>query len=69
MNISKVNDKYNSTVYARVGKKAWIAEEMLAEITVGDINQELSDTGLYCQDQYRAVGAKSWACKAYVKNI
>jgi len=69
MNISKVNDKYNSTVYARVGKKVWIAEEMLAEITVGDINQELSDTGLYCQDQYKAVGAKSWACKAYVKNI
>ena len=69
MNISKVNDKYNSTVFARVGKKVWIAEEMLVELTVGDINQELVNTGLYCQDQYRAVGAKSWACKAYVKNI
>jgi hypothetical protein len=69
MNISKVGDNHNSTVFARTGKKVWIAEEMLVEITVGDINQELMNTGLYSQEQYKAVGAKSWASMAYVKNI
>jgi hypothetical protein len=56
------------TVYARVGKKIWIEEDMLAEITVGDINQDLSKTALYNQYQYQAVNAKTWACKAYVMN-
>jgi hypothetical protein len=41
---------------------------MLAEMTVGDINQDLSNTALYNQYQYQAVNAKTWACKAYVMN-
>ena len=56
------------TVFARNGKKIWIAEEMLAEFTVGDINQDLYKTALYNQYQYNAVNAKTWADKAYVMN-
>lgn len=57
------------TVYARTGKKVWITEQLLCELTVGDINgNDLVGTALYCQYQYRAVGAKTWACKAYVMN-
>jgi len=37
-------------------------------VTVGDINQDLSKTALYNQNQYQAVNAKFWACKAYVMN-
>jgi hypothetical protein len=55
-------------VYARVGKKVWIAKDMLSQLEVGDINQSLSDTALYSQEQYKAVNAKSWASKAYVMN-
>ena len=55
-------------VYARTGKKVWIEENMLAEMTVGDINQSLTNTALYSQAQYNAVNAKSWASKAYVMN-
>jgi hypothetical protein len=40
----------------------------LSEVTVGDINQDLSNTALYCQGQYQAVNAKTWADKAYVMN-
>jgi len=70
MNISKMSDTmtHNSTVYARVGKKVWAAEELLVEMTVADINQDLYNTGLYSQAQYAAVGSKTWASKAYVKN-
>ena len=60
--------EYEFTVYARSGKKVWIEEDMLAEITVGDINQDLSKTSLYNQFQYQAVNAKTWADKAYVMN-
>jgi hypothetical protein len=56
------------TVYARTGKKVWIEENMLAEITVGDINQDLYNTALYNQFQYQAVNAKTWGSKAYVMN-
>ena len=55
-------------VYARTGKKVWIEEEMLAQMTVGDINQDLHNTALYNQYQYQAVNAKTWADKAYVMN-
>ena len=55
-------------VYARAGKKVWIEEDMLAQITVGDINQDLSNTALYNQHQYLTVNAKTWADKAYVMN-
>ena len=56
------------TVFARSGKKIWIAEAMLADFTVGDINQDLSNTALYNQFQYQSVNAKTWADKAYVMN-
>ena len=56
------------TVYARSGKKVWASEEFLAEVEVGDINQDLHNTALYDQHQYNAVKAKSWASKAYVMN-
>jgi hypothetical protein len=60
--------EHNITVFARSGKKVWIAEGMLEEITVGDINQLLFNTALYNQFQYQAVNAKTWADKAYVMN-
>jgi len=60
--------EYEFTVYARSGKKVWIEEDMLAEITVGDINQDLYKTALYNQFQYQSVNAKTWADKAYVMN-
>jgi hypothetical protein len=56
------------TVYARTGKKVWIVKDMLKELTVGDINQSLSDTSLYSQEQYKAVNARSWVSKAYMMN-
>ena len=60
--------EHDFTVYARTGKKVWIDENMLAEMTVGDINQDLHNTALYNQTQYQAVNAKTWADKAYVMN-
>ena len=55
-------------VYARVGKKIFAVKQLLADMTVGDINQDLSNTALYSQAQYKAVNAKTWADKAFVKN-
>ena len=55
-------------VYARAGKKVWIEEDLLRELEVGDINQSLTNTALYSQEQYNIVNAKSWASKAYVMN-
>ncbi len=63
-----LNGGHPITVYARNGKKVWASECFLSEVTVGDINQDLSNTALYCQGQYQAVNAKSWASKAYVMN-
>ena len=63
-----LNGGYPITVYARAGKKVWASECFLSEVTVGDINQDLSNTALYCQGQYQAVNAKTWADKAYVMN-
>lgn len=68
--IKSINNvgEFDFTVYARNGKKVWASEEFLAEVEVGDINQALSETALYSQEQYSAVNAKSWAAKAYVMN-
>ena len=55
-------------VYARTGSKVWISKDMLKDLTVGDINQSLSDTSLYSQEQYKAVNAKNWTSMAYVMN-
>ena len=59
---------YEFTIFARAGKKIWIEEDMLATMTVGDINQDLSKTALYNQFQYQSVNAKTWADKVYVMN-
>jgi hypothetical protein len=61
--------EHDFMVYARKGKKVWIEEDMLAQLTVGDINQELGNTALYNYKQYSAVNAKTWADKAYVMNV
>jgi hypothetical protein len=37
------------------------------DMEVGDINQNWSNTNLYSQTQYTAVGARTWADKAFVK--
>jgi len=58
------------TVFARSGKTIKLADvALLADLKVGDINQDWTNTTLYNQYQYAAVGSKTWACKAYVKNI
>lgn len=59
---------YPITVYARVGKKIFASTCFLSEVEVGDINQDLYNTALYCPNQYKAVNAKTWADKAYVVN-
>ena len=63
-----LNGGHPITVYARAGKKVWASECFLSEVTVGDINQDLTNTALYDQHQYQAVKAKTWASKAYVMN-
>lgn len=69
-NISYVTkeDGYTFPVYARQGRKVWASKELLAEVTVGDINQDMSNTDLYSMDQYNLVNAKTWADKAFVQN-
>jgi len=58
------------TVFARTGNKVKLIDnELLASLEVGDINQDWSNTNLCNQNQYKAVNAKFWACKAFVKNI
>lgn len=57
------------TVFARVGKKIHLIDQtILANLTVGTINQYWYNTNLYSQVQYSVVGAKTWADKAYVLN-
>lgn len=57
------------TVFARQGKKIHLVDEViLADLTVGTINSLFYNTELYNQRQYQAVGATTWASKAYVKN-
>ena len=72
LNISFMNQNvnHNFTIYARQGKKVWIAPELAKDITVGDINdgKVMSGTSLYSQDQYQAVNAKTWASKVFIQN-
>lgn len=57
------------TVFARNGKKIILIDEaILTDLTVSTINQFWVNTELYNQSQYSAVGAKTWADKAYVDN-
>jgi hypothetical protein len=56
------------TVFARTGKKIhMVDEEILKTLDVGTINQLWYNTALYSQEQYAAVGAKTWADLAYVR--
>ena len=57
------------TVFARTGNKVKVADdELLADMNIGDINQDWSRSNLYNIAQYQLVGAKTWADKAFVKN-
>jgi len=57
------------TVFARTGNKVKVADnELLADMNVGDINQDWSSSNLYNHIQYQVVSAKTWADKAFVKN-
>ena len=58
---------YYLTVFARKGNKIVLIDNtILGNLTVGTINQLYSNTNLYNQTQYSAVGAKTWADRAYV---
>lgn len=57
------------TVFAKVGKKIPVIDQaILADLTVGTVNSFWLNTALYSQHQYTAVGAKTWASKAFVMN-
>ena len=57
------------TVFARVGNKIKLIDDsLLADLKIGDINQDWSNTNLYNQNQYQAVGAKTWADNAFITN-
>lgn len=58
---------YYLTVFARKGNKIVLIDEtILGHLTVGTINLLFLNTNLYNQEQYKAVGAKTWADRAYV---
>jgi hypothetical protein len=55
------------TVFARKGNKIVLIDEVImAHLTVGTINQYYTNTNLYSQAQYSAVGARTWADRAFV---
>jgi hypothetical protein len=57
------------TIFARVGKKIHLCDQtILRDLTVGTINGLYYNTDFYSQSQYAAVGATSWASKAFVEN-
>jgi hypothetical protein len=57
------------TVFARKGNKVILIDGKIAErLEVGTVNQLFYNTNLYSQDQYQAVGAKTWADKVFVVN-
>jgi len=57
------------TVFSRTGKTVKLIDEaILANLTVGTINSQYSNTNLMDATQYRLVGAKTWASMAFVKN-
>jgi hypothetical protein len=58
------------TIFARKGNKIVLIDKtILGHLTVGTINQLYRNTNLYNQDQYNAVGAKTWADRAFVPYI
>jgi hypothetical protein len=58
------------TIFAKKGNRVVIIDSLiLAHLTVGTINQYWVNTNLYSQSQYAAVGAKTWADRAFVPYI
>ncbi len=70
LNIQWVTPKgYSLTVFAKSGKKIRIAQELLVDLEVADINADkLSDSVLGSAAQYKMVNASSWASFAYKMN-
>ena len=70
MNIAWITPKgYSLTIFNKSGKKIRIAQELLVDMEVADINADkLSDTCLGSAEQYKAVNAKTWASFAYRMN-
>ena len=57
------------TVFAKKGTKVIIMDEKIAEkLEVGTVNQLFYNTNLMDHNQYKAVGAKTWADKVFVLN-
>ena len=57
------------TVFSRTGTKVKLIDEsILANLTVGTINQLYYNTNLYSYEQYKLVNSKTWADKAFVMN-
>lgn len=57
------------TVFARIGKTIKVIDVAILEgLDVGTINSYWVNTSLYSQVQYQAVGAKTWADRAFVEN-
>jgi hypothetical protein len=57
------------TVFAKKGTKVILMDEKVAEkLEVGTVNSLFANTNLYSQEQYKAVGAKTWADKVFVLN-
>ena len=57
------------TVFAKNGKKIPVIDQaILADLSVGTVNSYWLNTALYNQHQYTAVGAKTWADKAFTMN-
>lgn len=60
---------YSLTVFNKSGKKIRIAQELLIDLEVADINADkLSNTCLGSAEQYKLVNAKTWASFAYRMN-
>jgi hypothetical protein len=60
---------YYLTVFARVGKKIKLIDRSILEnLTVGTINAYYTNTELYNMNQYKLVGARTWADLAYSMN-
>ena len=58
---------YYLTIFARKGNRiVMLDEQILGNLTVGTINSIYSNTNLYNQEQYSAVGAQTWADRAFV---
>ena len=57
------------TVFAKKGTKVILMDEQIAAtVEVGTVNQLFYNTNLCSQEQYKAVGAKTWADKVFVEN-